>query len=357
MEGTPTPSSETPVSAPQEASAPAEAAPDSAITQPETPEVSQEALAALKRKVSSATRNRQQVMEAQRRAQELEGRVKELEPLRELQELAKSNPAEAARKLLGDRLLDAYTGVTPDVLGLQQEAADVDALPKPVREQLAKVRELEAKLAALEPVVGKVEGIEKQRLAAEEAIQAQHVEAQTRALYESGFKAVEADPSVLGPIAKAPNRDALVAAEWQALIEERATAGLLKSPDDAIPLVAEAAKRAAEKFKSQFEWLLTASGDSGKNGHKSHNGARRTGNSTDAHGENANSRASMRDRLAALRQEIGSGQGQPPAEIPETPAPSSKARPRTVAPGSLGTAAPTGKLSWRERAALLKKEL
>jgi hypothetical protein len=197
------------------------------------------------------------------REQELAKRADDLKPLQEIAELAKTNPAAAFKRLAGDGLLDAYKSITEDVVGLNDETKALEALPRSVREQLAKMKDLEEKAAKVGDLQARLDALEKSREEARQQFASQQRTAVAERTYSSGYKAVEDAAAELPLVARHPRGGELVQAEWVAVLEDkRADLAGVQGPERealAAGFVLEAARRVQSRLTEELSWALPSS--------------------------------------------------------------------------------------------------
>lgn len=191
---------------------------------------------------------------------ELAKREEALKPVMELEALAKSNPAEAFKRLTGENFLEAYKKITNDVVGGQDEAAALAALPASVREKLARLEELEKKAPLVDDLQKKVADIEKRRQEAEATLLSRQKQDVASRTYATGMEAVKAAASEV-PLAMAhPESEARIRAAWTARLKGRATelAGLTMEQRQQIGAeeVLKAAKDVQAQLESEAGWVL-----------------------------------------------------------------------------------------------------
>jgi hypothetical protein len=191
---------------------------------------------------------------------QLKAQAEALKPMQELQALMEKDPAEAFRRLAGDRFLDAYKRITNDVVGSQDEAAALEALPKSVREKLAKLEELEKRAPVVDDLQQRLSAMEQKRQEAEAALLSrQKQEAATR-VYTAGFEAVKAAGDVLPLVTAHPKGEELVQEAWTGLLRERQAELAALEPQArqqrAAALVKEAAESVQARLESETGWVL-----------------------------------------------------------------------------------------------------
>jgi hypothetical protein len=191
---------------------------------------------------------------------ELAKREEALKPILELEALAKSNPAEAFKRLTGEGFLEAYKSITNDVVGSQDEAAALAALPKTVQEKLARLEALEKQGPVVEALEKRLGEIEKRRLDAETTlVERQKQEVATR-VYSAGFEAVKAVAAELPLLLAHPEKDARLQARWvgkmKGVSAELASMKPEQRQQKGAELVLEAAREEQAALEAEMGWVL-----------------------------------------------------------------------------------------------------
>jgi hypothetical protein len=191
---------------------------------------------------------------------ELAKREEALKPILELEALAKSNPAEAFKRLTGEGFLEAYKSITNDVVGSQDEAAALAALPKTVQEKLARLEALEKQGPVVEALEKRLGEIEKRRLDAETTlVERQKQEVATR-VYSAGFEAVKAVAAELPLLLAHPEKDARLQARWvgkmKGVSAELASMKPEQRQQKGAELVLEAAREEQAALEAEIGWVL-----------------------------------------------------------------------------------------------------
>jgi len=191
---------------------------------------------------------------------ELAKRTEALKPMQELQALMETNPAEAFKRLAGSKFLDAYKAITNDVVGGQDEAAALAALPKSVREKLEKLEEMEKRVPVVDELQRQLGDLKAQRQKAEETLLSrQRQEAATR-VYTAGFEAVKAVADTLPLVMAHPKSEALVQEAWTTLLSEKREELAALEPQArqqrAAALVKEAAESVQARLEGETGWVL-----------------------------------------------------------------------------------------------------
>lgn len=267
------------------------------------------------------------------REAELAKQMEQLKPIQDIQALvAQGNVAEAFKRLAGqDKLLDVYQQLTPDILGMQNEEKALEALPKSVRERLAKVEELEARVAGVADLEAKLADFQKRQDETRAVIEARQRESAAQTIYTAGFESLKVSPGEDAEFIRTlPNGQEMLQARWVEMLEEKQGDLAKLKPEErqraAVGYVMDAARALREETFARFGPLLRPLGGKGK----------------------------MRGNQV--------GQITDSTRAPETsPAASTsgpKVIPRTVTPGGLGE--PRGvdlsKLNVDQRIAFLKRE-
>lgn len=277
------------------------------------------------------------------REQELAKQAEALKPLQEVQELVRKSPAAALRKMLA-----APDGsVTPEMVATlrqlsqemvngeadaKSEQAALEALPRSVREKLARLEELEKKAPVVDELQKRLDTLEAERNQARQSFDSrQKADLGTRA-YTAGFDAVKAQAAGEVELVLAhPKGNELVQAKWTALLKEKSPElgklDMAGRSSLAAGLVLDAAKQVQAELEEQAGWALQTEWARGKMGGTTKGGPK----------------------------------GRPSTAPPKSSAsstPGHKSTPRTGTPGSLGE--PSGldprKLTHKQRMALLREE-
>jgi len=256
---------------------------------------------------------------------------KALSAYKDLPELAKKNPAQAMRRLLGvpdgqitPELTAALKALSQDVVGIQGEEKALEALPKSVREKLERLAELEKKAALVPELQKRLDELDNTRKAALSQLEERQRAERTKVVFDTGYKAVEEAAEQVPLVLAHPKAQDMLGEKWAALVKEAKEKGTLKGPEDAVPLVLEAAKKLQAELEENSNWLLQTDWARGKIGA---NGGARKG-----------------------------PPGAPPKSAPSTPG--QRKPPRTGTP-SMGEPAKVdwARLTPNQRKALLKQEL
>lgn len=238
-----------------------------------------------------------------RQEAELAKRAESLKPMEELAALAKTNPAEAFKRLTGERFLDAYKAITNDVVGDQDEAKALEALPKSVRAKLDRLAELETKVPVVDELHQRLNVLDAKRKEAEATLLARQKQDAATKVYAAGFEVVKGAADALPLVMAHPKGEALVQEAWTALLgEKRAELAALEPQarqQRAAALVKEAAEGVQARLEGEAGWVLQTPW--------------------------------AREKMGGVK---GAPRGRPTA--PVVPARTQANRPRTGTPGSLG---------------------
>lgn len=235
-----------------QATAPAAAQPTAAPateTQPAKPSNPTSLEVAVKR--TAALRKREEALAAK------EAGLKSVE---ELSTLMKTDPAAAFERLAGDGFLEAYKAITNRVVGTQDEAAALAALPKSVRDRLAEVEDLKKRAALVEELTARLGALEDGKKKAEATLLDRQKQEAASRVFSTGFQAVEKAAAELPLLMGHPKRSERLQARWVGMMGEKKTELAALKPEQrqqrAAELVLEAARAEQKALEEETGWVL-----------------------------------------------------------------------------------------------------